>query len=206
MSPLSLIRTSNAAFHSSYPPVAVFVGGTSGIGQGMVECFARITKGNSSIIIVGRNRAAAESIFATLPPAGKSTREFIHCDASLISNVHIASREILSRYNKINYLILSPGVLSFKGRDETSEGIDKKLALHYYARWRFIHDLLPSLERAKEADEDAKTISVFGAGNGGKIDVDDLGLKKGFSLVNAALATPTYNDLMLEVIISSFVA
>lgn len=198
MSPLSLIRSSNAAFHSSYPPVAVFVGGTSGIGQGMVECFARLTEGKGSIIIVGRNRVAAESIFASLPPAGKSTREFIQCDASLMSNVQTASQEIRSRYNKINYLILSPGVLSFKGRDETSEGIDKKLAVHYYARWRFIHDLLPSLERAKEAGEEAKTISVLAAGQGGKIDVDDLGLKKGFSLANAALAAPTYNDLMLE--------
>ena len=203
MPPLSLVRASNAAFHSSHPPVAVFVGGTSGIGKAMVERFARFSKGNSSIIIVGRNRAAADSIFASLPPAGTSAREFIQCDASLMSNVHTASQEILSRYNKINYLILTPGILSLKGRDETSEGIDKKLAVHYYARWRFIYDLLPSLERAKEAGEEAKTLSVLGAGKGGEIDVDDLGLKKAFSLSNAAMAAPTYTDLMLEVIISS---
>jgi short-subunit dehydrogenase len=165
----------------------------------MVERFARLTQGNSSIIIVGRNRAAAESIFASLPPAGTSARDFIQCDATLMSNVHTASQEILSRYNKINYLILSPGVLTLKGRDETSEGIDKKMALHYYARWRFIHDLLPSLERAKEAGEEAKTMSVLGAGQGGEIDVDDLGLKKGFSVSGAGLATPTYTDLMMEV-------
>jgi NAD(P)-dependent dehydrogenase (short-subunit alcohol dehydrogenase family) len=167
----------------------------------MVERFARFTQGNSSIIIVGRNRAAAESIFASLPSVGSSARDFIQCDASLMSNVRTASQEILSRYNKINYLVLSPGVLTLKGRDETSEGIDRKLALHYYARWRFIHDLLPSVERAKEAGEEAKIISVLAAGHGGEIDVDDLGLKKGFSLLNAALASPTYTDLMLEVII-----
>ena len=203
MPALSLVRASNAAFHASHPPVAVFVGGTSGIGKAMVERFARFSKGNSSIIIVGRNRAAADSIFASLPPAGTSAREFIQCDASLMSNVHTASQEILSRYNKINYLILTPGILSLKGRDETSEGIDKKLAVHYYARWRFIYDLLPSLDRAKEAGEEAKTLSVLGAGKGGEIDVDDLGLKKAFSLTNAAMAAPTYTDLMLEVIISS---
>ena len=204
MPSLSLVRASNAAFYSSYPPVAVFVGGTSGIGQGMVERFARFTKGNGSIIIVGRNRAAAETIFASLPPAGTSTREFIQCDASLMSNVRTASQEILSRHKKINYLILSPGVLNLKGRDETSEGIDKKLALHYYARSRFINDLLPSLERAKEAGEEAKTMSVLGAGKGGEIDMDDLGLKKGFSVVNAGLTSPTYTDLMMEVIIFLF--
>ena len=204
MPPISLVRASNAAFHSSYPPVAVFVGGTSGIGQGMVESFARLTKGNSSIIIVGRNRTAAETIFASLPPApspGTSAREFIQCDATLMSNVQIASQEIRSRYTKINYLVLSPGLVTLKGRDETSEGIDRKLALHYYARWRFIHDLLPSLERAKEAGEEAKAMSVLAAGKGGEIDMEDLGLKKGFSLSKAGLAASTYNDLMLEAII-----
>ena len=121
-----------------------------------------------------------------------------------MSNVHAASQEILSRHAKINYLVLSPGIMTLNGRDETSEGIDKKLAVHYYARWRFIHDLLPSLERAKEAGEEAKTMSVLGSGKGGEIDAEDLGLKKNFSLTNAALAAPTYNDLMLEVIISLF--
>ena len=94
--------------------------------------------------------------------------------------------------------------MTLNGRDETSEGIDKKLAVHYYARWRFIHDLLPSLERAKEAGEEAKTMSVLGSGKGGEIDTEDLGLKKNFSLTNAALAAPTYNDLMLEVNYFSF--
>lgn len=42
-------------------------------------------------------------------------------------------------------------------------------------------------------------MSVFAAGTGGEIDLDDLGLKKNFSLRNAATAAPTYNDLMLEV-------
>ena len=125
------------------------------LGQGIVERFAHLTKGNSSIIIVGRNRAAAETIFASLPLASSqgTGREFIQCDASLMSNVYAAFWEILSRHTKINNLVLSPGIITSNGRDETSEGIDKKLAVHYYARWRFIyiHDLLPCLERTKEA-------------------------------------------------------
>jgi hypothetical protein len=36
--------------------------------------------------------------------------------------------------DKINYIVMSPGILSFKGADDTEEGIDRKLALHYYAR------------------------------------------------------------------------
>lgn len=116
MSPLATIRAANAAFkHStSHVPVAVFVGGTSGIGQGMAEVFAEHTKGDSHIVIVGRNRTAAESILAALPKpeSGSVGREFVQCDVSLMKNVQNATQDILARYPKINYLIMSPGIMT----------------------------------------------------------------------------------------------
>jgi hypothetical protein len=51
---------------------------------------------------------------------------------------------------------------------------------------------------AADAGEDAKVMSVFAAGRDGEIDLDDLGLKKNYSVSNAATAAPTYNDMMLE--------
>ncbi|KAF8148065.1 hypothetical protein B0H34DRAFT_669142 [Crassisporium funariophilum] len=201
----SVVRSANAAFAPSYHPVAVFLGGTSGIGQGMAQVFARITQGNADIIIVGRNQTAAEKFFASLPqPSGDKTntrkpaREFVECDATEMKNVHTACQEILSRHSKINYLVMSPGFMALSGRDESSEGIDKKLAVHYYSRSRMINDLLPALKNAKDAGEDAKVMSVLAAGKGGGIDLEDLGLKKTYSVSGAALAAPTYNDLMLE--------
>jgi NAD(P)-dependent dehydrogenase (short-subunit alcohol dehydrogenase family) len=201
MPSLSAVRAFNAAFSPSYTPVAIFVGGTSGIGRGMAEAFARHTKGNAHIVLVGRNRAAAESILATFPQptiAG-ATHEFVECDVTLMKNVHRVASELRARIPRINFLVPTPGVLTMNGRNETAEGIDRKLAVHYYGRWRFIRDLIPALESAQDAGEDAKIISVLGAGDGGKIDLDDLGLKKSFSLSNAAAAAPTYNDLMIKV-------
>ncbi|KAJ6467045.1 hypothetical protein DFH09DRAFT_929905, partial [Mycena vulgaris] len=64
------------AFAPSYIPVAIFVGGKSGIGQGMAEAFARHTKGNAHIVLVGRNRAAAAFPAAKrpahIPPARRT--------------------------------------------------------------------------------------------------------------------------------------
>src|ERR1700679_2282769 len=116
-----------------------------------------------------------------------------------MKNVQATTTSLLSTLPKLNYLFITTGYLTLKGRDETSEGIDKKLALNYYARWKFIYDLMPLLRKAKDAGEDAKAMSVLAAGKGGPIDLDDLGLKKGFSLSAAGVAAATYNDLMIEV-------
>jgi NAD(P)-dependent dehydrogenase (short-subunit alcohol dehydrogenase family) len=214
MPSISTVRASNAIVsHLTSPrPVAIFVGGTSGIGEAMARLFACHTEGNSNIVIVGRNKEAANRILSSLPSPTLEegsgppvSREFIHCDATLMKNVHTATQEILSKYPKINYLVLSTGLLTLAGRDESSEGIDKKLALHYYSRWKFIHDLAPAMQKAKENGEEGAVMSVLSAGKGGEIDVEDLGLKKSFSLQNAALAAPTYNDLMMEVGDISFV-
>jgi len=65
-------------------------------------------------------------------------------------NVQEATNEILSRHFKLNYLVVSTGVLTMSGRDQTTEGIEKKLALNYYYRWKFIHDLALALEKGEK--------------------------------------------------------
>ena len=170
------LRERNAAIVANLKgaPVGVFVGGTSGIGQGITEAFARWRDGNAHIIIVGRNEAAAKEIIERFPKPTTTTswtHEFVQCDATLMKNVHSASEQILAKHSKINYLVMSPGYFSASGRDETSEGIDKKLAVHYFARWKFIEEFLPALKKAKDDGEDARVLSVLAAGYGGPIDL-----------------------------------
>jgi NAD(P)-dependent dehydrogenase (short-subunit alcohol dehydrogenase family) len=150
----SQICAANETFSPSYIPTAVFVGGTSGIGEAMAKAFARYTKGNTRIIIIGRNKAAAESITASFPnPTAQSDseplHEFMYCDATLMKNVDATTTELLAKLPAINFLVLSPAFLAAGGRDETEEGIDKGFALKYYARWKFIRDLMPLLQKAK---------------------------------------------------------
>lgn len=144
------------------------------IGQAVAEALADITKGNAHIIISGRNKSAADQIFAALPnvpPSPSSSAEsgskyeFEQCDATLMSNVRQTTQSLLERLPKLNYLVLTPGFLTLKGRDETSEGLDKKLALNYYARWKFVLDLMPLLEKAKAQGEDARVLTVLEAGS-----------------------------------------
>lgn len=138
-STLAATRSTNAKLVPSYRSVAIFVGGTSGIGAAMVRAFAQHTSGNAHIVIVGRNWAAADEIIAAFPAsAAKATSEFVECDATLMKNVKAVTDALVARLPKVNYLVLSAGMLTLHGRNETEEGIDKKLALHYYSRWKFI--------------------------------------------------------------------
>jgi NAD(P)-dependent dehydrogenase (short-subunit alcohol dehydrogenase family) len=200
MPALSVVTAANAKFAPSYLPVALFVGGTSGIGQAMAQAFARYTKGNAHIIICGRNRTAAEAIIATFPKPthGDAKHEFVSCDVSLMKNVHVTSADLLSRLPKINFIIFTTGFLSAMGRQETKDGVDKRIAVTYYSRWVFTEDLRPLLRKAKDAGEDAKMLSVLAAGKGSEIDLDDLTVKN-YSLGKSLSVPNTYNDLMVEV-------
>lgn len=144
MPSLQEIRTSNRHIgrNLAYKPVAIFVGGTSGIGAGMARAFARHRDGDAHIVLVGRNRAAAEDIFVSFPPCEAQTakHEFVGNDLTLMRNVRTTTAQLVERLPKVNFLVLSPGFLTLQGRTETDEGVDKKLALNYYARWRFIYE------------------------------------------------------------------
>ena len=200
---LPALRASNTAAFRALPArcTGVFVGGTSGIGYAMAEAFATSSQ-EANLIIVGRNKGAAETLFNSLRESGaKGQYEFVECDATLMKNVKQAAETILQRHPKINFLVFTQGFLSFDGFTPTTEGIDKKLALNYYSRFRFIRDLLPALRKGYEEDGIGKVESIMRAGQGGPIDsyMDDFGLKDHYSTMAVARAAPTYNDLMMEV-------
>ncbi|KZW02906.1 NAD(P)-binding protein [Exidia glandulosa HHB12029] len=180
-------------------PVAVLVGGTSGCGRGVAEVLAKYTEGNAHIVLVGRSEEAANEIIASLPkPVDGAKYEFVKCDVSSMRNVGIVSRDLASRLDKINYLVLSPGILSLAGRRPTEDGVDYKarVAIHYYSRFKFARDLAPLLEKASAAGEPARVLTILDSWMGGPSGVrpDDMKLEKDYSVRNAALVATTYND------------
>ena len=112
----------------------------------MAKAFAQHRNGDAHIIIVGRNREAAEQLIASFPhPTSEGSEgaepqyEFVECDASLMKNVRKTAEELVQCLPKVNFLVLSQGGLTTKA-ERTEEGIDKTLALHYYSRWRFTYE------------------------------------------------------------------
>lgn len=132
-----------------------------------------------------------------LNPEG--TVNFIKADTSLLKTVDVVCKEIQAKEDKINVLFLTSGYLTLAGRDETSEGIDKKFCLNYHSRWRFVHNLLPQLTAAsKEPKSISRVVSVLAAGRERMVIEDDLELKNNFSIGNCANHATVMNTFAVE--------
>ncbi|ODQ66798.1 hypothetical protein NADFUDRAFT_46162 [Nadsonia fulvescens var. elongata DSM 6958] len=175
-------KTLATSFGSS--PVAVFVGATSGIGQHTAFKLAEYTE-SPTIYIVGRSEKAGKYTLDQLRslnsnPAAKYY--FLKHDFTLIKEADSLASE-LKKLDRLNLLFLSPGYLTLSGRQESSEGIDCKMAVNYYARWRLVDNLMPLLAHtADDLKQPARVVSVLQPGNEGKFNEEDMGLKNHFTL------------------------
>lgn len=137
MPTFAVAEASNAAFSPSYIPVAVFAGGTSGVGQAMAEALARQTNGRAHIILIGRNAVSAAEILAQFPkPAEREAdgwaHEFVACDATSMKSVRAVCAGLISRLQRINFLVMTaagPKGNSLVECGETPEGLDNHLAM-----------------------------------------------------------------------------
>ncbi|ETS82810.1 hypothetical protein PFICI_04686 [Pestalotiopsis fici W106-1] len=169
---LDIVRKANAELVKRQPLVAIFIGGTAGIGEFGAQGLAR-THGNEGkglrLYIVGRNRAAAEEIISSclqLWPHG----QFIFIAAenlALLKDVDQVCAAITARERdeatrtgqepRIDFLVMTQGLLNLKRKD-TQEGLDETMSLAYYSRMRCIVQLLPLL---LQSSLPARVVSVW---------------------------------------------
>lgn len=192
------VRAHNATL-KSLPAglVAVFVGGTSGIGLFTAREFVRNTT-TPHVYLIGRNATEASKIIEELRSINSSSQiDFIQKDVSLLRNVDQACAEIKQKEKQINLLFITCGYLTMQGRDETAEGLDRKFALHYYTRMRFIQQLTPLLNAASSANTLSRVVSVLDPQVGLRAtpNFSDLSLKTTFSLKNCYVHASAMQNL-----------
>jgi NAD(P)-dependent dehydrogenase (short-subunit alcohol dehydrogenase family) len=172
------IQASNALINDDNAPhVAVFVGGTSGIGQ--LTLRALVAKGTSiRIYLIGRKSSAdrASAFVQELRSSNpRADIRWLEGEISLLAETKRLCDAILKAEPRIDLLFLTAGYAPFGARQETSEGIEIAQSLEYYSRMLFIQSLLPALSIA----EAPRVVSVLGGGlEKGSMNIDDIDLKQ----------------------------
>ncbi|KAI1271942.1 NAD(P)-binding protein [Xylaria sp. FL0933] len=168
---LASVTESNSRISSTLPTgmVGLFVGATSGIGEAALKQFAQHAY-QPRAYFIGRSQEAADRIIAecqALNPSGQYV--FRKADVSLIRVVDEVCEEFKAREQSINILFLSCGVPSMD-RAKTAEDIHLLAALNYYARIRFIANLLPLIRQASGL---RRVVTVGGGGHEAELDRTD---------------------------------
>ncbi|KAI1821830.1 hypothetical protein F4861DRAFT_440781 [Xylaria intraflava] len=197
----SEIQASNALINDATAPrVAVFMGGTSGIGKSTIQ--ALIATGVSvRVYLVGRKsseepmRAFIAGLHAVNPKAEVIWTE---AEIALLAETRRICNLIQSKESCVDLLFLTAGYAPFGRRRETSEGIEIAQSLEYYSRILCIQHLLPLLDKA----EAGRVVSVLGGGVEwvNSINLDDLDLKKpgNFGSVTAQAHYTAMNTITLD--------
>ncbi|KAI5286049.1 hypothetical protein KEM52_002169, partial [Ascosphaera acerosa] len=153
MTSLNTVRAHNATLRGRLGSglVAVFAGGTSGIGESTARELVRNVDA-PKVYIIGRNEQEATRILGELrqlSPHGHY--EFIAGNLAQLREVDRVCEQIREREKHVNLLVLSQGILRPGGPNYVGEGLDMKMSLHYYSRMRMIFNLLPLLRAAGDA-------------------------------------------------------
>lgn len=192
----SLINDANG------PKVAVFIGGTSGIGKATVR--ALVATGTPvRIYLVGRPSSEERTRVLIAELAAVNPRAEVvwtPAEASLLAETkRVCETVVAAREARVDLLFLSAGYAPFGARHETAEGLEVVQALEYYSRVLAVMLLLPLL-RAAEA---GRVVSVLGGGmewGPRSIDLDDLDMRRpgSFGAVRSRIHNPTMNTTTLE--------
>jgi NAD(P)-dependent dehydrogenase (short-subunit alcohol dehydrogenase family) len=196
----SEIQASNSLINDATAPrVAVFVGGTSGIGNLTIR--ALVATGVSvRIYLVGRKSSEEpmqvfiQELYAINPKAEVIWTEG---EVSLLAEVKRICELIKSKESRVDLLFLTAGYAPFGTRRETDEGLEIAQSLEYYSRMLFALHLLPLLSEA----EAPRVVSVLAGGiERLSVDLDDLDLKKpgNFGGIKAQIQYTAMNTAFLE--------
>ncbi|KAL1845180.1 hypothetical protein VTK73DRAFT_968 [Phialemonium thermophilum] len=187
---LDTVYSINRELVQSQPLVAVFTGGTGGIGpmalKALAATVARHRGQGLRAYLIGRNAGAAEKLMSECRDIyGEGEYHYIKTDdLSLVEQVDTVCADLrgaetrnaasAGQTARIDYLFLSHGGPIFLPRQDTKEGLDRTMACLYYSRMAFVTSLMPLLLASPLP---AAVVSVFAAGMEAKLYVDDLSLR-----------------------------
>jgi NAD(P)-dependent dehydrogenase (short-subunit alcohol dehydrogenase family) len=125
--------------------VVIVTGGSGGIGQAIVESFAR-----QKAIVIMANRNVANAIDAADVIAQKTGGDIrvMHLDLGSFESVRSFAKMFLHKFNgELHYLINNAGILGESGSRVSQDGFELTLQVNYLGHFLLTELLLPALRQ-----------------------------------------------------------
>jgi len=158
--------------------ICLVTGANRGIG---FETARALAKRGAAVVLLCRDAAKGEAARKAIADEAKNPNvEVLACDLSLQSDIRRAAAELKARHDKLHVLVNCAGIF-LRQREVTAEGVERVWATNYLSHFLLTHLLLDTLK----ASAPARIINVATKTMGLKLDLDNLGLEKGYSFMTA---------------------
>ncbi len=155
--------------------VVLITGANSGIGKAAASDLA---KQGAHVVMMSRNVEKGEAARkAVISESGNSLVDLMECDLADMASIRRFAAEFLSKYDRLDVLINNAGIFT-NTRMETADGLEYQIGVNHFGHFLLTDLLLDLLKKSTTA----RIINVSSAAHlGGKINFDDLHLKKRYS-------------------------
>ena len=157
----------------------LITGADGGIGS---ETTKGIAKMDATIIMACLDLNDAKPVYENIKQeSGNERIEMMQVDLASLSSIREFAQQFSQKHQQLNVLINNAGVFRWK-REETLEGFERTIGINLLGHFLLTHLLLPILKQTPGA----RILNVSSnAYFKGKIDLDDLHLKKKYTGVKA---------------------
>ncbi len=154
--------------------VVLITGATSGIGKATAIGLAKL---GATVLFTTRDQSRGESAKKEIrESSGSEDVHSIECDLASLDSIRRCAAELKSKYDRLDVLINNAGQWDFKRR-ETVDGIERNFAVNFLAPFLLTNLLLDLLKKSTPS----RIVNVASGLHGGKVNFDDIQLKKSFS-------------------------
>ncbi len=152
--------------------VVIVTGANSGIGRATAFALAKM---GGQVVLVCRNREKGEAARRDIAnESGNSGVELLVSDLSLLNEVRRLVSDFEAGHSRLDVLVNNAGS-NFVGYQETTDGLERTMALNYFSPFLLTNFLLPRLK----AGAPSRVVNVASVSHfRGRLDLDDINGKR----------------------------
>lgn len=155
----------------------LITGATNGMGKAAALALA---KQGHTIIIVGRKEKEARNVQQEIISGSNNSKiDYLIADLLVLDDIHKLAEQYKQKYDRLDILIQNAGATFGKEREETTDGIEKTIALNFVAPYLLSVLLIDILQKTPES----RIVITASAGHSfmAKPNFQDIELKQGYA-------------------------